>query len=96
MATRTSNLYGRITVTNRAIRDVANAAIIDCYGVACGRVALITTDENRIFLSIHLWLRYGVTPQPVCDSVRQAVKYHVEEFTGMAVRAITIQVKGIV
>jgi len=96
MATRTNNLYGRITVSNRAIKSVANLAISECYGVAKGRVTYIEVDENKIeTIYIRMNLKFGVTPLTVAESVRSTVKYHVEKFTGMTVRIINIILVGI-
>ncbi|MCL2569767.1 MAG: Asp23/Gls24 family envelope stress response protein [Firmicutes bacterium] len=95
MATRTQNLYGKIVVTNRAIRSVANATLHESYGVAHGRVSEILVDENKIYLSLKLYLKYGVTPEAVCDSVRGAVKYNIENFLGMSVPVVNIKVVGI-
>jgi uncharacterized alkaline shock family protein YloU len=95
MATKTSNIYGKIVVTNRAIKDVANTAVADSYGVAGGRVMDILCEENKIYLCINIYLRYGVTPEAVCESLRKSVKYHVEEFTGMSVSVMIINVVGV-
>lgn len=88
-------MYGKIVVTNRAIRNVADASVKDCYGVERGNVKHIQVEENKIYLSIHLWLKFGVTPEPVCESVRQTIRYNIENFSGMSVKAINIQVRGI-
>ena len=97
MATSTRNLYGRITVTNKAIRRIAEIACSECYGVAASRIREIHIDkeENKIYLSIKLSLKFGVSPEAVCNSVRSAVKYNVENFTGARVGGININVKEI-
>ena len=97
MATSTRNLYGRITVTNRAIRRVAEYACNECYGVAGASIREVHIDkeENKIYLSIKLILKFGVHPEAVCNSVRSTVKYNVENFTGARVGGININVKEI-
>jgi len=95
MATRTSNLYGKIVVSNRAIRSVADLAICECYGVASGRVTYIGVDENKIDMVIRMHLRFGVTPNAIAESVRKSVKYNVERFTGMTVSVVNILVIGV-
>ena len=95
MATRTTNRYGKIVVTNRAIAHVAEMTLSECYGVASGSVVDIETLDNKIRLSLDLHLLYGVTPLAVCDTVRSQVKYGIENFCGMEVRAMNINVVGI-
>ncbi|MCL2587034.1 MAG: Asp23/Gls24 family envelope stress response protein [Firmicutes bacterium] len=95
MATRTSNRYGKITVTNRAIKNVAGLALRDCYGVDGGRVTDIQTDENKIYMTMRLYLKFGVSPDAVTASIRDAVKYAVEQFTGMRLMVLNLNVGGI-
>ena len=108
MAPRTSNLYGKITITRRAIRHVVIAATKECYGVASvggrrkttGRIASrkackVECENNRIDVSIKLYLKFGVTIDPVIESIRRAIKYNVETFTGMTVERVNIDVLGI-
>jgi len=97
MPTRTTNRYGKITMSNKAIRDVAELALRDCYGVARGRVVDIYTpaDENRVYLTIKLTLMFGPNPETLMPSIRDAVKYAVEQFTGMKVAVLNLSVTGI-
>ena len=97
MAVRTTNLYGKITVTGRAIRDVANQALREAYGIAYGRVSALDADpdENKIYMNLRLVLKYGVNPEAICESVRSTVKYNVENFTGASVTVINTYVVGI-
>jgi len=95
MAVKTSNLYGKIAVTNKALRSVANFTIRESYGVANGNVSYIITDNNKVFINVRLWLKYGVTPEAVCESVRNQIRYAVENFSGMNVAVVNITVVGI-
>ena len=95
MATCTTNRYGKITVTERAILQIANLAISECYGVASGDVMNIVTLDNTVNLSIDICLKYGVTPLAVSEAVRKQVKHSIENFCDMPVRAMNINVIGI-
>ena len=97
MATTTRNLYGRIVVTNRAIKRVAEIAAAECYGVADTKILEIHIDNevNKIFITIRISLKFGVNPEAVVNSVRSTVKYNVENFTGARVGGININVKEI-
>ena len=55
----------------------------------------ITIVDNKIYISIYAILKYGVSVDAVSDSLRSTVKYKVEQFTGMMVRAVKVHVVGI-
>jgi uncharacterized alkaline shock family protein YloU len=114
MSLTTQNLYGKIVITDEAIRTIAGASAMDTFGVygLCTRKhelhayqmisrktfrggVWIDTKNNRIYIDINLILKYGVSIDAVSDSVRNAVKYNVENATGMTVECININVMGI-
>jgi len=95
MATRTTNRYGKIVVTNKAISQIAKIALKEVVGVAGGDVIDIETLDNKINLSLNVFLNYGVTPLAVCETIRKQVKYNIENFCGMQVRAMNINVVGV-
>jgi len=110
MAPRTSNLYGKIIISRQAIRQVVVATAAECYGVAeVGRHSLnrkgakksskygvsISCEDNRIDVSVPIYLKFGVTIDPVIESIRRAVKFNVESFTGMTVDTVNIDILGI-
>ena len=95
MATRTTNLYGKIAVANRAIRSVVDATIKEAYGVAGGFCGKLVVENNRLFLTTRIFLKYGVNPAAVTDSLRTAIKYNVEKFAGAPVALVNISVVGI-
>ena len=95
MAPRTSNLYGKIIISKRAIKHIIVATVGECYGVASVASANVKCENNRIDLIVKLHLKFGVTIDPVIESVRRAVKYNVETFTGMTVDCVNIDVLGI-
>ena len=124
MAPRTSNLYGKIIISKRAIRQVVEATAAEAYGVACvgrqrrtkfgassaklgtkianrlgvpvdSRGSSVSCEDNRIEISVKLYLKFGVTIDPVIESIRRAIKYNVETFTGMTVDCVNIDVLGI-
>ena len=95
MSPRTSNLYGKIIISNRAIKHVVTATSAECYGVAWARAGKLSAENNRINVSVNIYLKFGVTIDPVIGSVRRAIKYNVESFTGMIVECVNINVLGI-
>jgi len=96
VAPRTNKLYGKIIISKKAIKHVVTATTAECYGVAQVRAAGVTCEDNRIDASVDLYLKFGVTIDPVIESVRRAIKYNVETFTGMTVECVDINVLGII
>jgi uncharacterized alkaline shock family protein YloU len=114
MALNTSNLYGKIAVTDAAIRTVAGTTALESYGVyglvghgveiqagkplkpdSFKKSVRIDTKDNRIYVEINVILKFGVSVDAVAESLRNAIKYNVENFTGMTVECININVLGI-
>ena len=53
------------------------------------------SDENKITLTFHVVVAYGVSISAVTDNLISNVKYKVEEFTGMSVDKINIYIEGV-
>jgi len=92
---KTSNLYGKIIISKSAIKQVVLATAVECYGVAQVGRARVACEDNRIEATVAVFLKFGVTIDPVIDSIRRAIKYNVENFTGMTVDSVNIDVLGI-
>ncbi len=114
MSVNTANAYGKITVTEEAVAQVAGSSALDCYGVvdlvskklsdsvldlfrkeSTSKGVRVLTNGDRIFIDLYVILKYGVSISAVGDSLKKAVKYNVERFTGMVVDTININVVGI-
>jgi uncharacterized alkaline shock family protein YloU len=55
----------------------------------------VTTSGDRIYIDLYVMVKFGVSIKAVCDSLKEAVKYHVENFTGMIVDTVNVNVIGI-
>ena len=55
----------------------------------------VQINDNRITLSFHVIVSYGVSISAVSDNLISNVKYKVEEFTGMTIEKINIFVEGV-
>lgn len=114
MAVHTANKYGKITISDEAIANVAGYFALECYGVvdlvpnklsesfagilkkhSYGRGVKVTTHDNKISLDLSVILKYSVTINAVADSLKKLVKYNVEDFTGMIVESIHINIMGV-
>ncbi len=55
----------------------------------------VLTIGDRVHIDLDIILKYGVSINAVAESVRRSVKYNVEQFTGMIVDAVNINVVGV-
>ena len=55
----------------------------------------VSVSSNKISISFHVIMAYGVNIVSVCDNLMENVKYKLEEFTGMTVEKISVLVEGV-
>ncbi len=60
-----------------------------------GRGVNVTILGNRIYVDVSVVVKYGVSIDAVAESLKEAVKYKVEAFTGMIVNAVDVNVVGV-
>ena len=53
------------------------------------------TNGDRIFIDLYVIIKYGVSIDAVATSLKKAVKYDVENFTGMVVDTVNVNVMGV-
>ena len=55
----------------------------------------VTVDDNKLLIVLPLIASYGINSPTVCSNLIENVKYKVEEFCGLEVKAINIFVEGV-
>ena len=55
----------------------------------------VAVEENKLHLSFHVIVSYGVSISAVADNLIENVKYKVEKFTGIEVEKINVFVEGV-
>ncbi len=55
----------------------------------------VKSSGDRIFLTMSVIVKYGVSVKAVVDALKESIKYKVEKFTGMVVDTIDVNVMGI-
>lgn len=55
----------------------------------------VLTVDNRIYIDLYVILKYGVSISAVAESLKRAVKYSVENFTGMLVDSVNVNIIGV-
>jgi uncharacterized alkaline shock family protein YloU len=111
MALFTSNLYGNVVVTRRALRAVAGISALECYGVwGVGKSNTIKNVEgnflpkngvriwtvgNKIGVYIDIIANFGVGLDTLVSNLRKSIRYKLENFSGMSVEFVDIRVMSI-
>ena len=60
-----------------------------------GRGTKVTTSGNRIYIDVYVMMKYGVSLNAVAESLKEAITYKVEKFTGMIVDTVNVNVIGV-
>lgn len=113
MSVNTSNIYGKISISDKAIAKVALKATLDCYGIVDtvsnklkdsisgllkfdrSKGVKVTTLDDRIYIDIFALIKFGVSISAVAESLKESVKYAVENFTGMIVDTVNVNIVGV-
>ncbi len=114
MPVTTSNIYGKISISDEAIAKVAAHAALECYGVVemvsrtlsdsvsqlfkrdtSGKGVKVVTSGDRIFIDVFVIIKFGVSISAVAESLKSSVKYKVEQFTGMIVNTVNVNIIGV-
>ena len=84
--------YGIVDTASRRFTDTLAELLKKDAG---GKGVKIVTSGNRIFIDVSVLIKYGVSIEAVAESLKEAVKYKVERFTGMIVDTVNINVIGL-
>ena len=113
MSVHTSNVYGKISISDTAIAKIARSAALECYGIvdtvsrkfkdslselfrkSSSKGIKVVTQGDRIFIDVYVIIKYGVSISAVAESLKEGVKYKVENFTGMIVDTVNINIVGV-
>lgn len=84
--------YGVVDLVDKKLTDAVSNST---NKKALTRGVKILTVENRIYIDLFVILKFGMNISAVADSLKSAVKYGVEEFTGMIIDSVNVNVVGI-
>ena len=84
--------YGIVEMVSRRFTDSLSVLLKRDAG---GRGVKVTTSGNRIYIDVYVIIKYGVSINAVAESLKEAIKYKVENFTGMIVDSINVNVIGV-
>lgn len=113
MSVNTSNVYGKISISDSAIGKIAKSATLECYGIVdtvsrrfketlselfkkpSSKGVKVITQGDRIFIDVYVIIKYGVSISAVAEALKESVKYRVENFTGMIVDTVNVNIVGV-
>ncbi len=84
--------YGIVDTVSRRFTDSLAELLKKDTG---GKGVKVTTSGNRIFIDVYVLIKYGVSIEAVAESLKEAIKYRVEKFTGMIVDTVNVNVVGL-
>lgn len=84
--------YGIVETVSRRLKD----SISELFGRNSGTKGVkVVTGGDRIYIDVYVVIKFGVSISAVADSLKNAVKYKVEEFTGMIVDTVNVNIIGV-
>ena len=84
--------YGIVEMVSRRFTD--SLAML-MKKESSGKGIKVTTSGNRIYVDVYVIMKYGVSISAVAESLKEAIKYKVEGFTGMIVDTVNVNVIGV-
>ena len=84
--------YGVVEMVSRRFTDSLSELFKKNAG---SRGVKVTTVGDRIYIDLFVVLKYGVSITAVAESLKESVKYRVENFTGMLVDSINVNIIGV-
>ncbi len=85
--------YGIVEMVSRRFTD--SFSLLTKKKDGGGRGIKVTTTGNRIYIDVYVVIKYGVSIVAVAESLKEAIKYKVEAFTGMIVATVNVNVIGV-
>jgi len=55
----------------------------------------IHSKENQLFIELYIIVEYGTKISVIANNIIQKIRYNVENYTGLKVAAITVNVQGV-
>ena len=87
-----SECYGIVEMVPRKLTD----SLAELFQKRShSRGVKVVTGGDRIYIDLFVMIKFGVSIKAVCESLKEAVKYHVEKFTGMIVDTVNVNVLGV-
>lgn len=88
----TTECYGIVGMASRSMKDgIVKLLKID----SITKGVKLNIQDDKLIIDLHIIVKYGTNIKAIADTIKDTVKYKVEETTGMEVLAINIFVEDI-
>lgn len=88
----TLDCYGIVELVSKRFKD----SLLELFGKEVGAKGVtVVTSGDRIFIDVYVIIKFGVSISAVADSLKEAIKYNVEKFTGMLVDTVNVNITGV-
>ena len=94
VASTARECFGVVDLSDKKIINNKGKAVNTFRGWRKKGVNILTID-NKIYIDLCVILKYGISINAVGESLKRLVKYKVENFTGMIVDSVNIDVIGV-
>ena len=84
--------YGVVDLVSKRLSDNVSDILKKQH---LSRGVKILTVDNRIYIDLYVVLKFGTNISAVADSLKKSVKYGVEQFTGMIIDSVNVNVVGV-
>ena len=84
--------YGIVGMVSRRFTD-SFAELFKKHTGAKG--VKVNTAGDRIYIDVYVVIKYGVSITAVAEALKESVKYKVENFTGMIVDTVNVNIIGV-
>lgn len=86
-----SECYGVVELVSKSFTD----SLLSLFNQnSFNKGVKVVSTNNKLYIDIFVVLKYGVTVTAVVDSLKSAIVYGVEYFSGMRVKEVNIHVVG--
>ena len=85
------NENGNVTYSEEVLAKIVGLSTMECYGV----VGMVSTDEDRLQIELFIMVEYGTKISVISNNIIQKVRYSVENYTGLKVSSITVNVQAV-
>ncbi len=84
--------YGIVEMVSRRFTD----SLLELFKKPTGGKGIkVVTSGDRIYIDVYVIIKYGVSINAVAESLKKAIKYKVEKFTGMLVDTVNVNIIGV-
>ena len=87
--------YGVVDKVPKKLSDIMEDLFRKNRKDTYGRGVRVSTKGDRISIEIFVVLKFGLSISAVSESLKSTIKYGVENFTGMIVSSVAVNVVGV-